>query len=65
MKHITENQESLLGSVISMKCSGLSHDNEGNYSTLHPVFKVIRDDKYEANSLEEIKKIEEMVKILN
>lgn len=64
MKYITENQEKLLGSVISMKCSGLSHDNEGNYSTLHPVFKVIRDDKYEANSLDEIKKIEQMVKTL-
>ena len=65
MKNITENQDALLGTVISMKCSGLSHDNEGNYSTLHPVFKVLRDDKHEANSLEEIKKIEEMVKTLN
>ncbi len=64
MKYITENQELLLGSMISMKCSGLSHDNEGNYSTLHPVFKVIRDDKPEANSLHEIKKIEHMVKTL-
>lgn len=64
MKYITKNHKELLGSVISMKCSGLSHDNEGNYSTLHPVFKVLRDDKYEANSLEEIKKIETMVKTL-
>jgi hypothetical protein len=65
MKYITENQEVLLGSIISMKCSGLSHDNEGNYSTLHPVFKVIRDDKTVANSLDEIKKIEEMIKTLH
>ena len=65
MKHITENQDTLLGTVVSMKCSGLSHDSDGNYSTLHPVFKVLRDDKHEANSLEEIKKIENMVKTLN
>lgn len=65
MKFITENQESLMGKVIEMKCCGLSHDNEGNYSTLHPVFKSIRDDKHEADSLEDIKKIEEMVKTLS
>jgi hypothetical protein len=48
-----------------MKCCGLSHDNEGNYSTLHPVFKSIRDDKDVADSLEKIIEIENAAKSLS
>ena len=47
-----------------MKCCGISHDSEGNYSTLHPVFKSIRDDKHAADSFEKIMEIESMVKSL-
>jgi ATP-dependent DNA ligase len=53
MKEITENQESLLGTIIEVKCSGLSFDNTGAYSLLYPAFKHFRDDKGTANSLEE------------
>jgi ATP-dependent DNA ligase len=53
MKEITENQENLLGTIIEVKCSGLSFDNTGAYSLLYPAFKHFRDDKGTANSLKE------------
>jgi hypothetical protein len=53
MVEITENQENLLGTIIEVKCSGLSFDNTGAYSLLYPAFKGFRDDKSEANSLDE------------
>ena len=53
MIEITENQENLLGTIIEVKCSGLSFDNTGAYSLLYPAFKHFRDDKSEANSLDE------------
>lgn len=53
MKEITENQDNLLGTIIEVKCSGLSFDNTGAYSLLYPAFKHFRDDKGNANSLEE------------
>lgn len=53
MKEITENQDALLGTIIEVKCSGLSFDNTGAYSLLYPAFKHFRDDKSVANSLEE------------
>lgn len=62
MKYITENQESLYGKIIECKCSGLSHDSDGNYSVLHPVFKSIRDDKDTCDSLQSVKEIEAMAK---
>ncbi len=65
MKFITENQDFLMDKIIEMKCCGLSHDRDGNYSTLHPVFKSIRDDKDEADSFETIQEIENMAKSLS
>lgn len=65
MTWITQNQSDLMGSIVTMKCCGISHDNEGNYSTLHPVFKSMRDDKHEADSFEKIMEIESMAKSLN
>jgi ATP-dependent DNA ligase len=53
MDEITENQENLLGTIIEVKCSGLSFDNTGAYSLLYPSFKHFRDDKGVANSLKE------------
>ena len=53
MVEITENQEKLLGTIIEVKCSGLSFDSSGAYSLLYPAFKHFRDDKLEANSLDE------------
>ena len=59
MDYITNNQESLMGKIVEIKCSGLSQDSEGNYSALHPVYKVIRDDKDEPNTLEECIEIDQ------
>lgn len=53
MVSITENMDNLLGTIIEVKCSGLSNDSNGNYSLLYPAFKKYRDDKSVANSLEE------------
>jgi len=62
MLDITERQEELLGTIIEVKCSGMSQNSSGEYSLMHPVFKHLRDDKDEANTLEEIKEIEAMAK---
>ena len=64
MKHITKNQNILMGTIIEMKCCGLSCDKDGEYSTLHPVFKSLRDDKETADTLESIIEIENMAKPL-
>lgn len=62
MDYITKNQDKLMGMIVEVKCSGLSHDSNGNYSLLHPVFKKIRDDKNTCDSLEDIKNIEAAAK---
>lgn len=62
MKFITENQETLLGKVIEVKCSGLSKDSGDNHSLLHPAFIRFRDDKDTADSLIDAVNIEKMVK---
>jgi hypothetical protein len=62
MKMITENQDKLLGTIVEVKCSGLSFDRDGNHSLLHPVFKKLRDDKNTCDSLGSIKEIENMSK---
>lgn len=62
MDYITKHQEDLLGTILEVKCSGLSQDSEGNYSLLHPVFKSLRNDKNTCDSLEDIKAIENMAK---
>jgi len=54
MKYITENMDSLLGTIVEVKCSGLSKDREGNYALLHPVFKKLRDDKNIAADLAKV-----------
>lgn len=65
MLFITENQEALLDTIIEVKCCGLSINNNGEYSLLHPVFKTIRNDKDTCDSLESIKEIERMAKELS
>jgi DNA ligase-1 len=64
MKFITENQDNLMGKVVQVKCNGLSHDKDGNYSLLYPAFMMVREDKNTCDSLESIKEIENMVKSL-
>jgi DNA ligase-1 len=53
MEYITANQDKLLKAIVEIKCSGLSQDSNGNYSTLHPVYKHFRTDKSIANTLAE------------
>lgn len=65
MKHITENQDALLGTVLEVKCSGLSQDRHGEYSLLHPVFKLLRDDKDVSDSLDDVINIELAAKTLS
>jgi hypothetical protein len=63
MQYVTDNQDKLLGTILEVKCSGLSSDSSGNYALLHPVFKGLRtDEKTVADSLEDIKKNEAMIK---
>jgi len=59
MEYITMNQDVLMGKIVEIKCSGISQDSEGNYSTLHPVYKMFRDDKDVANTLAECIEINE------
>jgi DNA ligase-1 len=53
MEYITDNQDKLMGKILEIKCSGLSQNSKGEYSTLHPVFKMFRTDKDVANTLAE------------
>lgn len=65
MKFVTANQEELLGTIVEIRCCGLSTDKDGNWSTLHPSVVVLRGDKDTCDSLEDCQKIENMSKLLN
>jgi DNA ligase-1 len=62
MEYITTNQEELLGTIVEIRCCGLSQDHEGNWSTLHPSVVKLRDDKDTCDSLESAQEIEAMAK---
>ena len=65
MKMLTENQESLIGSILEVKCSGLSSNSKGEYALLHPVYIGLRDgEKITADSLSQIQENENMIKEL-
>lgn len=53
MEWVTENIESLKGTIVKVKCNGVSQDREGNYSLLHPCVVEFRNDKTIGNTLEE------------
>jgi len=59
MAYVTEHQAEMLHSILEIKCSGLSQDSKGNYSVLHPVYKIRRPDKDTANTLAECIEIDE------
>lgn len=65
MEYITENQETLLGTIIEVKCNGLSSNRNGGHSVLYPCLKNLRDDKVTANSFEECLEIDSSAKGLN
>jgi DNA ligase-1 len=65
MDFVTANQDELLGTIVEIRCCGLSTDKDGNWSTLHPSVMKLRDDKNTYDSLEDAQRIEEMSKSLN
>ena len=65
MQLVTDNQEKLLGTIVEIRCCGLSIDKDGNWSTLHPSVVELRDDKDTCDSLEDCQRIEDMSKLLN
>lgn len=64
MEYITAHQADLMGKIVEIKCSGLSQNSKGDYSTLHPVFKTFRNDKVIANTLTECIEIDKSSSLL-
>jgi len=64
MQFVTDNQDTLMGTVVEMRCCGLSQDSKGNWSTMHPSVVKLRDDKDVCDTLETAKQVEEMAKSL-
>lgn len=64
MEYVTKHQEELLGTIVEIKCSGLSQNERGDWSVLHPSVVKLRDDKDTCDSFESAKEIEEMAKSL-
>lgn len=63
MKYVTTNMDKLKGTIVSIKCNGITDTAKG-YSTMHPSIVELRTDKKIANSLEECLAIEKSVKTL-
>ena len=53
MTYVTENKDKLLGTIIEIKCNGLSSNSKGGCSVFYPALSDFRYDKTQANSLEE------------
>ncbi len=53
MLYVTENQDKLLGTILEVKCNGLSSNSAGGNSVFYPTAKEFRTDKTVANSFEE------------
>lgn len=64
MADITKRQDELLGTIVEIRCCGLSQDSKGNWSTQHPSVTELRPDKNTCDTLESCKEIEEMAKTL-
>ncbi len=62
MADITERAEELMGTVVEIRCCGLSQNSNGEWSTLHPSVVELRDDKDTCDSLESAIEIENMAK---
>ena len=58
MVFITENQDTLLGTIAKVKCNGLSSNSSGGNSLFYPVLKELRDDKIEADTFEQCVEID-------
>jgi len=65
MDFVTENQDELMGTIVEIRCCGLSTDSDGNWSTLHPSVVKLRDDKDTYDSLKSAQEIENAAKSLS
>lgn len=64
MVDITERQEELLGTIVQIRCCGLSQTDKG-WSTQHPSIVELRSDKNTCDTLESCIAIQEMAKSLS
>ena len=62
MADITERAEDLIGTIVEIRCCGLSQNSKGEWSTLHPSVVELRDDKDTCDSLETAQEVENMAK---
>jgi hypothetical protein len=62
MADVTKRQKELLGTIVEIRCCGLSQNSKGEWSTLHPSVEELRTDKTTCDSLESVQKIEAMAK---
>jgi len=62
MQFITDNMDSLMGTIVEVKSCGISQDSTGAYALLHPVFIKLRDDKNTGDDLKTIIEIDNMKK---
>jgi len=62
MADITERADELMGTIVEIRCCGLSQNSSGDWSTLHPSVVELRDDKDTCDSLESAQAIENMAK---
>jgi DNA ligase-1 len=63
MADITARQEELMGTIVEIRCCGLSQTDKG-WSTQHPSVTELRPDKTTCDTLESCQEIEEMAKTL-
>jgi ATP-dependent DNA ligase len=63
MADITARQEELMGTIVEIRCCGLSQTDKG-WSTQHPSVTELRPDKDTCDTLESCQEIEEMAKTL-
>jgi hypothetical protein len=63
MADITKRQSELMGTIVEIRCCGLSETDKG-WSTQHPSVTELRPDKNTCDTLETCKEIEEMAKTL-
>lgn len=63
MADVTERQEELMGTVVQIRCCGLSQTDKG-WSTQHPSVVELRTDKNSCDTLESCIEIENMAKTL-
>jgi DNA ligase-1 len=64
MDKFTELGDKMIGEIIETKCCGLSQNEKGEWSLLHPSVVEHRTDKNTCDSFESAQQIEEMAKTL-